>query len=1293
MAQLSSPGVSVTVIDESFYTPAAPGTVPLIIVASEESKLNSAKTGIAKGTLKANAGTVYLLTSQSDLGATFGIPYFQTDASNNPVHGGELNEYGLQAAYSFLGVSNRAYVVRADINTRQLIGSAQIPHGYPADGTLWWDIADSAFGVFEWQGGSASVAGNQAFSVQTVHRIQGSDSTYNRSTLAPLPSYGMLGDYAIVAVQGTDGNNSSQLWMKKYNTAGSGTPSNAGTWVEVGSNAWTMSWPAVSAVTTVTGYGSPINATGDITVVGYVASGTITLRSIVGGSLTTGMAFTDGADNFTLGTGVAGSVGVLTASTTYGQPGGIANAKAPNGTHTGLAQSATTGSGTGAVFSITVNGTAPSTYLVGTNVIITMTTPGTGYFSGDQITISGIALGGSSPTNDLSFLLGGQIQSVYNVTNPSPATIGSSGSPKSFVHAGDIADIYTINGYKIVGVSSADNVVAAINAQFNGHIEASNNNGLIRLYLDGSPGYTSVTLTGYTSFSLVESWHKLGVIPGTYYAPQLTLSSHTQVPIYASAPTGSLWIKTTSVNLGASWVIKKYTSATQSFNRQTVNLYSSGAAANAALDPAGGGINLSLNSTYVDFNTTNTVFSIKTRAAVGPTTANSVPVTASTLNAGTYTFTVQESTAGASALTASTTVSVVATAATTDATVFVVAINTALTNSNISASLTATNSVVLTHAIGGDIYLIDVTYPGMHGAISQLFGDQSNVYDGTSLNPQLEYNISLWQPANKSTLFFAQNDAPNTTPADGTLWYDTNIDADILVHNGYAWVGYQYSGVSGHSVGHPSPYYNADSTLSTDPNGPLISATAPTQQSDNTTLVHGDLWINTSNLEMFPAISRWNGYTKKWIAIDVTDHTTTNGIIFHDARWSGDSTDDFKYVEPITKLLASDYVDVDCPDPALYPRGTLLWNTRRSGFNVKKFVVNYVDTTSYNVRLANESQSMYYPNAWVSQAANTTQGVGQFGRKSQRAVVLQAVKALIEGNQQIRDTDGRGFNLISCPGYLETLSDLIALNTDRGESAFIVADTPARLAPDATSLSNWATNAAGAAEDGDTGLIATNAYAAVYYPWAYTTDLLGNNIVVPPSHIMLRTIALSDNVSYVWFAPAGVRRGGVTNAASVGYVSSIGEFVPVSLNQGQRDTLAINHVNPITYLAGTGLVAYGQYTRQLIASSLDRINVARLVIYLRHQLNQLAKPFIFEPNDQITRNEIKQSVEKLLLELTGQRALYDYLVVCDTSNNTPARIDRSELWVDIAIEPVKAVEFIYIPMRLEKTGGIKLLGK
>jgi phage tail sheath protein FI len=161
----------------------------------------------------------------------------------------------------------------------------------------------------------------------------------------------------------------------------------------------------------------------------------------------------------------------------------------------------------------------------------------------------------------------------------------------------------------------------------------------------------------------------------------------------------------------------------------------------------------------------------------------------------------------------------------------------------------------------------------------------------------------------------------------------------------------------------------------------------------------------------------------------------------------------------------------------------------------------------------------------------------------------------------------------------------------------------------------------------------------------------------------------------------------------VGYISTEGEFKSVSLNTGQRDVLAGIHVNPITYLSGTGLVCYGQYTRQLTASSLDRINVARLVIYLRRQFAQLAKPYVFEPNDKITRDEVKGHADSLLLELVGQRALYDYLVVCDTSNNTPARIDRSELWIDVAIEPVKAAEFIYIPLRLKNTGAIKGLAK
>lgn len=105
------------------------------------------------------------------------------------------------------------------------------------------------------------------------------------------------------------------------------------------------------------------------------------------------------------------------------------------------------------------------------------------------------------------------------------------------------------------------------------------------------------------------------------------------------------------------------------------------------------------------------------------------------------------------------------------------------------------------------------------------------------------------------------------------------------------------------------------------------------------------------------------------------------------------------------------------------------------------------------------------------------------------------------------------------------------------------------------------------------------------------------------------------------------------------------------------------------------------------SSALDRTNVSRLVAYIRRQLTLAGRPFVFEPNDQLTRQQFTGVVQSLMVDLVAKRGLYDYLVVCDDSNNTPARIDRNELWCDVAIEPVKAAEFIYIPVRILNTGA------
>jgi hypothetical protein len=470
-----------------------------------------------------------------------------------------------------------------------------------------------------------------------------------------------------------------------------------------------------------------------------------------------------------------------------------------------------------------------------------------------------------------------------------------------------------------------------------------------------------------------------------------------------------------------------------------------------------------------------------------------------------------------------------------------------------------------------------------------------------------------------------------------------------------------------------------------------VSALEPTTQSDGTDLVTHDIWVSTADTDRYGKdVYVYDADTLKWNLQDTTDQSSPDGWVFANARWGTAGAD----TEPasIVDLLSSDYVDPDTPDPDLYPKGIKLWNLRRSGYNVKQYVKGTIDITDTNARYDGEDMGDYNPDRWTCVSGNNEDGSGVFGRLAQRKFVVSGLKSFIDTNTAIRDTDTLTFNLIATPGYPEAIANMVAFNTDIGQTAFVVGDTPFRLAPNATELSAWGKNTANAYDNGEDGLVTHNEYLGVFYPSGYTTDNTGKNIVVPASHMMLRTITNSDAKSYPWFAPAGTRRGGVDNATSVGYIDGEGEFKTAALYQALRDVLQSPTdkiaINPIATLPGVGLVNFGQQTRASAASALDRINVVRLVAYLRRQLSILAKPFLFEPNDAQTRREIKSAAESLLIELVGQRALYDFIVVCDTSNNTPARIDRSELYMDIAIEPVKAVEFIYIPLRIKNTGEI-----
>jgi hypothetical protein len=130
---LVSPGVQVTVIDETNYIPAATNSVPYMLIATAQNKVSGSGVGVAAGTLAANANKVYLVTSQRDLSATFGNPFFYKTTVGTPINGYELNEYGLLAAYSALGITNRAYVQRVDIDLSELTASLVRPTGEPND--------------------------------------------------------------------------------------------------------------------------------------------------------------------------------------------------------------------------------------------------------------------------------------------------------------------------------------------------------------------------------------------------------------------------------------------------------------------------------------------------------------------------------------------------------------------------------------------------------------------------------------------------------------------------------------------------------------------------------------------------------------------------------------------------------------------------------------------------------------------------------------------------------------------------------------------------------------------------------------------------------------------------------------------------------------------------------------------------------------------------------------------------------------------------------------------------------
>jgi hypothetical protein len=835
--------------------------------------------------------------------------------------------------------------------------------------------------------------------------------------------------------------------------------------------------------------------------------------------------------------------------------------------------------------------------------------------------------------------------------NGTTVTIGNTGSARTIAQVVSAINSAAITGVTAAYIDSRLELYATDAAESNGATADG------KILISNSAGTPMASLG-------------LGSSGSTYSNPKLTFGTFAEIPSWRSTdtvprPSGSVFMKLGATGSGADIVIKRYNSTTQSFATLGTEFYNRAEDALFGLDPAGGGNGIVAGTVWIAWDPlrddTN-AFKPYRRRVTGQTVVSGTAIAANPFTAS------DELTIGVTEIGSNNIIYYSFILSGTSQASFIADIL-ALNIPEITVSV-ENNIITFTHIFGGDIYLIDET-----GTPTADAGFTSST-TGTIL-----YGSTLALTNWEALTYTYSTTEPYRAPADGTLWYYSDPAAvDIMINDVGGWRGYRSAYWSGKTDARGYTLSN------TDPEGVIISASEPEFQSDGVSaLVAGDLWLDSGDLENYPVIYRYDG--TEWVLIDNTDQIGQNGIVFADARWDTDGTTDVitGSLPAITDLLASDYLDQDAPDYRLYPRGILLFNTRRSGFNVKQFVSNKFNANAYPDLPAVPGAGGSLPtvkDTWQTASGLKDNGSPYMGRQAQRRMITAAMQASLTASTEIRE-DQFQFNLIAAPGYPELIDEMIALNNDRAQTAFVVGDTPMRLAPNAVDIVNWSNNT-----NGD-GLATASPYLGVYYPAGQSSDLQGNTIVVPASHMALRTIIFNDNVSYQWFAPAGTRRGLVDNATNIGYIdSATGEFTFDSIRPGLRDTLYENRINPITNLPGVGLVVWGQKTRNPTTSSLDRINVARLVNYLRTILATTGNAFLFEPNDKITRDQIKNVISGAINDLVSKRGIYDYLVVCDESNNTPTRIARNELYVDIAIEPMKDVEFIYIPIRLKNPGDI-----
>jgi len=289
----------------------------------------------------------------------------------------------------------------------------------------------------------------------------------------------------------------------------------------------------------------------------------------------------------------------------------------------------------------------------------------------------------------------------------------------------------------------------------------------------------------------------------------------------------------------------------------------------------------------------------------------------------------------------------------------------------------------------------------------------------------------------------------------------------------------------------------------------------------------------------------------------------------------------------------------------------------------------------------------------------------------------------------VRDPEFVEFNLAAMPGITSTsLTTKLIQTCESRADALAIIDLPDVYKPPAdVACDSFQDRIGTTPTDAANSLKArglNSSYGAAYYPWVKISDTENSReLWAPPSVVALGVMAYTEKRDEVWFAPAGFNRGGLNEGNAGLPVLQVSE----QLLSKQRDTLYDANINPIASFVTEGLVVFGQKTLQSTPSALDRINVRRLLIFVKKEVSRIASRLLFDQNVPATWNRFLGQVNPFLQSVKTRLGLSDYKVILDNSTTTPDLVDRNIMYAKIFLKPARSIEFIAVDFVITNTGA------